>query len=234
MLAADASCSLFKEAAASLRDLLSHLRVSSLSIAKSFQVSPAARSSRSGRESRRLAFVHTALAHFQQKRSLMDLHNRNGRDTDSDSTSEQVCVNGNVESTTTGPEATTTCNSISSSKADIEEADDIHKTRQVFYSVSEKDVEEESESTRQLDLRVPPEGKLGLGASEFREAMRRVTDEYLQYAERVARGQEEVRARVQPGYLRPLLPTQPPEEPASLDALMADFKSTSCPERGFH
>ena len=98
--------------------------------------------------------------------------------------------------------------------------------RKVIYSVSEKDVEIESESTRQLDLRVPPVRELGLGASEFREAMRRVTDEYLQYAERVARGQEEVRARVHPEYLRPLLPTQPPEEPTSLDALMADFKNS--------
>ena len=60
-------------------------------------------------------------------------------------------------------------------------------------------MENESESTCQLDLRVPHVGKLGLGASEFREEMHRVEDEYLQYAERVSRGHEEVRARVQPG-----------------------------------
>ena len=159
----------------------------------------------------------------------MDLHNRNGRDTDSDSTSEPVCVNGHSEPTTTGPETTTTCNSSSPSKPDGEETEGIHQTREVFYSVSEKDEENESESTRQFDLRVPPEDKLGLRASEFREAMRRVTDEYLQHAERMARGQEEVRARVQPGYLRPLLPTHPPEEPTSLDVLIADFKKHLLP-----
>ena len=43
------------------------------------------------------------------------------------------------------------------------------------------------------DLRVPS-NELGLGASEFRKAMHRVVDEYMHYAEQVARGQEEVRA----------------------------------------
>ena len=91
------------------------------------------------------------------------------------------------------------------------------------------DGELEKKCTSHRVLRVPPSNELGLGASEFREAMHRVSDEYLQYAERVARGQEEVRAKVQPGYLRPLLPTQPPEEPTSLDTLLADFKKHLLP-----
>ena len=42
------------------------------------------------------------------------------------------------------------------------------------------------------------------GASEFREAMHLIADDYLPYTEWVARGQE-VRALVHPRYLRPLL-----------------------------
>ena len=60
-------------------------------------------------------------------------------------------------------------------------------------------MENESETTCQLDMRVPHMGKLGLGASEFWEEMHRAEDEYLQYVERVTRGQEEVRADMQPG-----------------------------------
>ena len=87
----------------------------------------------------------------------------------------------------------------------------------------------DNECTNHCALRVPPSNEFGLGASGFRDAMHTVADEYLQYAERVARGQEQVRAKVQPGYLRPLLPTEPPEEPTSLESLLGDFKKHLLP-----
>ena len=63
---------------------------------------------------------------------------------------------------------------------------------------AEKDVELENGCPRQWDLRVPLLGELGLGASEFRQVMRRFADEYPQYPERVACRLEEVRVGYSP------------------------------------
>ena len=127
---------------------------------------------------------------------------------------------------TNGSKAETTRNSNGQSKTNGEAVNGSFQKRD---SVSEKDVELENECKNQSDLRVPPQDEFGLGALKFRQAMRRVANEYLHYTERVARGQEEIRARVKPGYLRPLLPTQPPEDPTSLDALIADFEKHLLP-----
>lgn len=161
-----------------------------------------------------------------QKRSLMDLSVHNGNGHKPHAASKPVCFNEN-ETETTSTWASASMNN-TTAIATIKTRSSKQPSATNGGTVK-ADVERLDECPGERELRVPLPGESGLGASAFREAMHRVADESLDYADRVARGQEQVRANVQPGYLRPLLPTRPPEEPTSLDSLIADFKQLVLP-----